>query len=109
MTSSGEMSLIKISLSIGIIINAIKDMNIKYNIPLLDEIDGQLDINNKMAFINILQLQMKLLDASQCFVITHNDNFSDADLGLILLDGHTIDINDELFMSNKYIIYNSDK
>jgi hypothetical protein len=46
--SSGEKALIQISLSLGIIINAIKDLNTKYNIPILDEIDGQLDINNKM-------------------------------------------------------------
>ena len=106
--SSGQVSLIKIALSLGIIIQAIQNLPKKYNIPVLDELDGQLDPRNRTAFINILHAQIKLLNAEQCFIISHNDNFADAELGLILLEDALVDCTDPLFMSNKEIVFDID-
>ena len=102
--SQGEVSLVKTSLSLGIVIQAISSMANQYNVVQLDEIDAQLDSSYRMTFLQMLDKQLDALSSKQCFVITHNDCFFSSDAGLIILPGHTADITDEEFMSNKDIV-----
>ena len=70
--SQGELSFLSIALSFALCSQALK----KYNIMLLDEIDGPLDSSNRIKFINILENQIDRLSSEQNFLITHNDMFS---------------------------------
>jgi len=102
--SDGQKAVTKTALSLGIIMEAILSSPKKYNIVYLDEVDATLDIENKQAFLGILDSQLDMLDNEQCFIITHNDNFNQAELGLILLKNANVDTEDEAFMFNKEII-----
>ena len=44
----------------------------KFNIIRLDEIDGGLDTNNRMQFIQVLMSVIDLIHAEQCIMISHN-------------------------------------
>ena len=59
----------------------------KYNIMLLDEIDGPLDIKNREKFIEILENQIERIDSEQNFLITHNAMFSSYPVDIIDLSG----------------------
>jgi DNA repair exonuclease SbcCD ATPase subunit len=103
--SQGEISMVKTSLSLGIVSEAIKSSTNGYNIACLDEIDAELDKKNRAAFTEILDRQLDSLDSEQCFIITHNDAFMASRAALILLPGNTVDKDDELFMNNKDVVF----
>ena len=71
-TSQGELSFISIALSFALSSRVLS----KYNIMLLDEIDGPLDTENREKFIKILEKQIDKIDSEQNFLITHNSMFS---------------------------------
>ncbi|BDH16400.1 MAG: double-stranded DNA repair protein Rad50 [Bacteriophage sp.] len=103
--SQGEISLVKTSLSLGIIAQAIKSVDKQFNIVYLDEIDAEFDSTNRLLFLDILEEQLNALNSNQCFIITHNDCFFNNEAALVLLNGANVDINDEEFMDNKDIIF----
>ena len=70
--SQGELSFLSIALSFALSSQALS----KYNIMLLDEIDGPLDTINREKFIRILENQIDRIDSEQNFLITHNAMFS---------------------------------
>lgn len=70
--SQGEISFLSIALSFALASKALS----KYNIMLLDEIDGPLDTRNREKFIEILENQIDRIHSEQNFLITHNDMFS---------------------------------
>ena len=70
--SQGEISFLSIALSFGLASQTLT----KYNIMLLDEIDGPLDTHNRAKFIKILENQIERIGSEQSFLITHNDMFS---------------------------------
>jgi DNA repair exonuclease SbcCD ATPase subunit len=102
--SQGEVSLVKTSLSLGIVVQAIQNLIKQYNIVYLDEIDAELDSSNRMKFLDMLDRQLDILGSMQCFVITHNNCFFNSSAGLVLLPNHSIDITDDEFMQNKDVI-----
>lgn len=69
--SQGEMSFLSTILSFALSMQSIA----KYNIMLLDEVDGALDGNNRKNFILVLDHLMKKIGAEQVFLITHNNMF----------------------------------
>lgn len=71
-TSQGELSFISIALSFALSSIVLA----RYNIMLLDEIDGPLDTENREKFIKILEKQIDKIDSEQNFLITHNSMFS---------------------------------
>lgn len=89
--SQGELSFLSIALSFALSSQVLS----KYNIMLLDEIDGPLDTSNREKFIKILEAQMDKIDSEQNFLITHNAMFS----------SYPVDILD-LSFENKSDIYN---
>jgi DNA repair exonuclease SbcCD ATPase subunit len=70
--SQGELSFLSIALAFALSSQALS----RYNIMLLDEIDGPLDTNNREKFIKILENQIDRINAEQSFLITHNAMFS---------------------------------
>jgi len=100
--SGAEQSFIKEAISFAIIEKAIKG----YNIISLDEVDGVLDANNRMGFIKMLKQQIEELGVEQVFIISHVREFLNDDLNLILLRDHGIETDDEVFMSNKHVVFN---
>lgn len=102
--SQGETALVKCSLSLGITSRAIRQAETKYNLVYLDEVDAELDTNNRYKFLEILEKQLDALACEQCFAITHNDAFLNAEVGLVMLKGATFDISDESAMFNKDVI-----
>lgn len=101
MASQGEMAITTISLSLALIEQSLGG----YNILCLDEIDGPLDGSNRNNFINILDNQIKKLGIEQVFIISHNNAFDTAEMGLVLLKDHGIDKDNKVFMENKNIIF----
>lgn len=69
--SSGSSSQIAI---MGMIINLVllHQASTKFNIARLDEIDGPLDTNNRLEFVNTLYNLIKLLGIGQLFLISHS-------------------------------------
>lgn len=56
-----------------------------YNIIKMDEIDGGLDTNNRLAFFNVLSILMNYLNCSQCIMISHNSELNLSNMDIILL------------------------
>lgn len=77
--SQGEMSFLSTILSFALSMQSI----VKYNIMLLDEVDGALDDNNRKNFILVLDHLMKKIGAEQVFLITHNNMFDMYDVSTI--------------------------
>lgn len=77
--SQGELSFLSVALSFGLASQALS----KYNIMLLDEIDGPLDTKNREKFIRILENQIDRIGSEQSFLITHNDMFSSYPVDII--------------------------
>lgn len=69
--SSGSTSQICI---MGMIVNLVLryQASSKYNITLLDEIDGGLDHNNRYLFVGILEKIVEILQIDQLFIISHS-------------------------------------
>lgn len=81
--SQSEIALISMALSFAILTGA----SSKYNILLLDEIDGGLDEKNRSSFMLMLDRQMEKLQAEQVFMISHNvSGMSEIPVDTIRLD-----------------------
>jgi DNA repair exonuclease SbcCD ATPase subunit len=102
--SQGETALVKCSLSLGITSRAIRQSDTKYNLVYLDEVDAELDTTNRYKFLDILEKQLDALACEQCFVITHNEAFASAEIGVVLLKGANFDTSDETTMFNKTVV-----
>lgn len=104
--SQGQQAMTSTTLSFAIYQQALG----RYNILCLDEIDATLDEVNRRVFLEIIRKQIDSLGLEQVFIISHNDEFfSEQDVGLILLPGHTAPLEDELFTARKTIIANFDE
>jgi DNA repair exonuclease SbcCD ATPase subunit len=101
LTSQGEMSLISLAFNFALIEQSKKG----YNVILLDEVDKELDSDNRRAFVDIIEQQLESMGIEQCCVISHNQEFDTSDLDLILLDGHTVDTQNAEYMRGKTVIY----
>jgi DNA repair exonuclease SbcCD ATPase subunit len=97
--SQSEVPLITMALSFALANKASRH----YNILLLDEMDAGLDEDNRLAFLKMLDRQMKELNAEQVFMISHNLNsINDIPIDVIRLSD--IGVNSRL----QNIIYDSD-
>lgn len=77
--SQGELSFLNIALSFALSRQALS----KYNIMLLDEPDGPLDLQKREKFINIIEHQLDSIDGEQSFIITHNSMFSSYEVDIL--------------------------
>ncbi len=78
--SQGQRTVIVMALSFAIMQQFVS----KYNIILLDEMDGPLYRQNKEKFIQIVEKQMKRIGCEQVIMITHNNLFENYPVDLIL-------------------------
>lgn len=99
--SQGEVALVTLSLSLALI----EQSTSKYNIFLLDELDGALDYKNRRSFLDMIETQMKSLNSEQVFIISHNQEFENYPIDMILLSGNNINTKDKEFMSNKNVLF----
>ena len=78
--SDGERAFISLIMSLALIKQSIK----KYNILLLDEVDGALDAESRVRFLGILERYIKEIGCEQLFMISHNNAFDNYDIDLIV-------------------------
>ena len=79
--SSAQVSMISMIIGFSLLRNS----STKYNIIKLDEIDGPLDENNRILFIDLLNRIMDIMNTEQCILISHNSELNVADADLIVL------------------------
>lgn len=62
---------------IGLVFSCVAMMksSLKYNIPRFDEIDGGLDQQNRVMFINVLNQILDFMQSEQCIICSHNMEF----------------------------------
>lgn len=70
--STSQICMLGMVISFAILYNSSRT----YNIIKLDEIDGGLDTKNRTGFINVLTRLTELINCEQCFIISHNEEFS---------------------------------
>ena len=94
-SSQGETSFITVALSFALMCRRIG----KFNIMLLDEIDGPLDKMKRQKFIDVLLHQMDMVGSEQVFIISHNDMFDMYPVSII----STIPVNEKSTSMRHYI------
>jgi len=99
--SQGEIALTSLSISLALIEQSLS----KYNILLLDELDGALDTNNRRAFIDMITTQIKELNSEQVFIISHNNEFDSYPVDMVILSEDESKFNDKNFLKDKNIIF----
>ena len=80
--SQAEVSVAKLAISFAIL----SQFMTKYNIVLLDEIDGPMHRVNKERFFSALEGQLERLKCEQAFIITQSTIFNDYPVNLIVTD-----------------------
>ena len=62
---------------IGLVFSCVAMMksSLRYNIPRFDEIDGGLDQQNRIMFINVLENILNFMQCEQCVIVSHNMEF----------------------------------
>lgn len=106
MCSEGQRSVIKTILSMALVKNLYSSNGaLLYPIIGLDEIDGPLDHETyRRKFVQVIDRLCREINIQQVFMISHNDEFYAEELGLILLPGHAMPIEQENFVHNKTIV-----
>ena len=70
--STAQICMISMILSLSLL----HQSSTKYNVIKLDEIDGGLDQNNRIIFIDVLYKLLSMLEVEQCFLVSHNNEAS---------------------------------
>lgn len=94
--SSAQIAMISMILSFSFLYSS----SSKYNILKLDEIDGPLDSNNRIMFLDVLKNVMNMMGTEQCIMISHNTELQSEDCDMIILK-----TNDTLDYGNGNIIW----
>lgn len=79
--SSSQIGMISMILSFALLHHS----STKYNIIKLDEIDGPLDYNNRVYFMDVLNNIMDIMCTEQCIMISHNSELQLDNSDVILL------------------------
>ena len=88
--SQGERAIISLALSFALMRKGVS----KYNILLLDEIDGALYSSDREKFLMILAQQIQAINAEQVFLITHNNCFDGYPINIIMTTPEHVDNSD---------------
>lgn len=84
--SDGERALVKTIVSLALLSRYVN----VFPILAMDEVDATLDEEHRGNFAQILDNQVEELDLSQVFAISHNENFRDPSVSVVLFPGHTL-------------------
>ena len=87
--SQGERAIISLALSFALMRKGVS----RYNILLLDEIDGALYSKDREKFLMILAQQIQAINAEQVFLITHNNCFDGYPINIIMTTAEHVDNN----------------
>jgi DNA repair exonuclease SbcCD ATPase subunit len=87
--SQGETSFIKTIVSLSILSERVDN----FPILSLDEIDAVLDNEHRSNFAQIIEKQIKKMKLAQVFIISHNEEFRNDNIPVILFPGHTLETN----------------
>lgn len=85
--SQGQKAIISLALSFALI----RQAHSRWNIMLLDEMDGPLYKTDRSKFITILYKQLVAIDADQVFLISHNFTFEGNDVNVIMTTDEHVD------------------
>ena len=88
--STAQKCMISMILSFSIL----HQSSTKYNVIMLDELDGGLDTMNRGFFIELLDKLMAMLNCEQCFIISHNNELSTTLSDLIILKNNSGEVYD---------------
>lgn len=89
--SQGQQSVISIALSFALV----RQSMFKYNIMLLDEVDGPLYKRDRSKFVTILMKQLHAINGEQVFLISHNTEiFNQMNVNYICTTPEIIDNNE---------------
>lgn len=86
--STAQKCMISMILSFSIL----NQSSTRYNVIMLDEIDGGLDTINRGLFIELLDNLMNMLHCEQCFMISHNNELNTSICDIIILKNSSNDI-----------------
>ena len=56
-----------------------------FNVLMWDEIDSGLDATNRRQFMELSERMMNILNIEQCFIITHNNEYSMENMDLVII------------------------
>lgn len=79
--SSSQLTMISMILSFSLLHTS----STKYNIIKMDEIDGPLDENNRIMFIDVMNRIMDIMNVEQCVMISHSSELQVDTSDVILL------------------------
>lgn len=85
--SQGQKAIISLALSFALI----RQAHSKWNIMLLDEMDGPLYKDDRNKFITILYKQLSAINAEQVFLISHNFTFDGQNVNVIMTTEEHLD------------------
>lgn len=100
--SNSQLSQLSMIISFVLLYNASKN----YNIIRLDEIDNNLDNDNRFQFFNLVNLIMDILHFDQCIMISHNYELDLTNCDLIITRIQNTEIYNSILHSGANIIAN---
>ena len=96
--SQGQRSLFSIAIAFAFSEN----LDIKYNIPLLDEVDAPLHKNEHMKFLSMVLKHMRRRNSEQLFLITHNSALENIPVNYICTTPEDINLSNGSTIINLY-------
>lgn len=85
--SQGEETFLSLAISFSF---GVKSME-RYNIMLMDELDGALDTKKRMLFLEIIESHLDRLGVEQLFLTSHNNAFDSYPIDVILTSEVNLD------------------
>ena len=79
--STSQLTMISMIISFSLLYSS----STKYNILKLDEIDGPLDENNRVMFIDVMNRIMDIMNVEQCIMVSHSSELQVDTSDVILL------------------------
>lgn len=99
--SDSQLSMISMIISFSLLNRASQ----VYNIIKLDEVDNNLDNENRLQFNVLISHLMSILNFEQCFIISHNNELNLSNVDMILFRIDNLDTYSTLLSSGANIIY----
>lgn len=103
--SDSQVSMISMLISFALLHKASKF----YNIIKLDEVDNNLDIDNRLQFSILINNIMNILRFDQCIIISHNNELDLSNMDMIIFRIQDDEVRRNLYNSGANIIYDYNK
>lgn len=100
MMSSSQLGQLSMIISFVLLHNASE----KFNIIRLDEVDNNLDSDNRLRFFGLVYTIMQILNFDQCIIISHNSELDLSNCDLIVTRLQNVEAYNDLLNSGANII-----